>query len=334
MSSRLRNFKRKGPSLYICSCPACGDSTKSSRAAHCYIFETDDGLRAFCHRCGWSVSFTRFLAHLDQETLDEYRLEKFGRQWSRSDEVAEVEAIASTAKAPRAPPEWRVGLTRVTDLDEDHPAQRFLSGRDVPPDRWTDLYHCPDFKEWGGRLQPGTFERMRSESRLIIPVVSGDDLVGFQGRSYEPDAAIRYITTQLDNELPFLYGLDRVDRRSQVVAVEGPIDSMFLDNAVASCGGVITAELEQAGLDKSTVVAYDNEPRSRQTVDKMARALSKGYRVFVWPESVLDKDFNDWFSSMRSAGVRDPREVIMSAIKNRSFSGLEGELELTSWRKC
>lgn len=333
-STRLKNFARKGQGLYLCACPACGDSKRKSKAAHCYLFETRDGIRAYCHRCGWSVSMGRFLRTIDEEMYRDYLMERFDDGSRERERI--VEEVARSAPVPRSVPEWRRGLERVDLLEDDHPARLLVESRGIPRDRWPELWHAQDFPSWASSVvdDPERYSGLRSEPRLVIPFTSGDTLAGFQGRSYEPDARVRYITASVDQTAPFLYGLDRLGP-GDVVAVEGPIDSTFLRNGVASGGGVITRELKRAGIDQSRViVAYDNEPRSPHTLRKMERALAAGYRVFVWPEGVADKDFNDWHSTLLRRGVRSPIDVIMRAVNERSFSDMEADLEITSWRKC
>jgi hypothetical protein len=51
-------------------------------------------------------------------------------------------------------------------------------------------------------------------------------------------------------------------------------------------------------------------------------------KVCIWPSGIVDKDIND----MVLSGV-DPINVQM-IIDNNTFSGLQGKLQLSAWRKC
>ncbi len=73
---------------------------------------------------------------------------------------------------------------------------------------------------------------------------------------------------------------------------EGPIDSLFLDNAIALAGadadGGITIQHQQCTM------IYDNEPRNEHIVNRMISAVDKNFNVCIWPESVREgKDIND-----------------------------------------
>ena len=77
-----------------------------------------------------------------------------------------------------------------------------------------------------------------------------------------------------------------------VCVVEGPIDSMFLSNAIATAD----SNLESASdcLDKSRMtLVFDNEPRNKEIVKKMEHAIDNHLNVVIWPEFIVEKDIND-----------------------------------------
>ena len=47
---------------------------------------------------------------------------------------------------------------------------------------------------------------------------------------------MRYITIMLDEDSPKVFGLDRVNETEPIYIVEGPFDSLFLDNSIAMAG--------------------------------------------------------------------------------------------------
>ena len=57
-----------------------------------------------------------------------------------------------------------------------------------------------------------------------------------QGRALS-QSDLRYITVRIDEQYPKIYGLDRVDISKPIYVVEGPIDSLFVDNCIAVAGG-------------------------------------------------------------------------------------------------
>lgn len=342
VGGRFRNFKRKGAGLYNFSCVKCGDSQKKKKSAHCYAFPADDGLRVYCHRCGFSSWFGKFLKSVDDELYGEYLLEAFGRDDRRTSIEDELDRAAELAS--QAPPEFTRRsdptdeLPSVSELPRDHIARMTCVSRMIPRDRWDDVYHVDDFVGWAKKIVPGKYDSMTfTEPRLLLPIRDRTSrLIGFQGRSYSSASRAKYMTAALDREPPFLFGQERVQEGSPIVVMEGPIDSMFVPNAVASAGGVVQRELAKTGLSKSSfVVAYDNEPRSPITVDKVRRAAREGYPVFVWPEDVRAKDFNDWHVDLVESGVKPESIPGLMAwhIARRTFTDLEAELEIQHWSK-
>ena len=60
--------------------------------------------------------------------------------------------------------------------------------------------------------------------------------------------------------MPKLFGLDTINFDKTTFVFEGPIDSMFIPNSVATAGGDSVSAL--SGFDKKNmVIVYDNEPR-------------------------------------------------------------------------
>ena len=53
-------------------------------------------------------------------------------------------------------------------------------------------------------------------------------------------------------------GLDRIDMSKQIYAVEGPLDSLFLDNCIAVGGSDLNK------LESDVIIIFDNEPRNKE----------------------------------------------------------------------
>ena len=64
------------------------------------------------------------------------------------------------------------------------------------------------------------------EDEFIIPLYYEKNLIGFQGRSLDPNP-VKYITVMLD-DAPKVYGLDNIRRELPVYITEGPFDSTFI----------------------------------------------------------------------------------------------------------
>ena len=144
------------------------------------------------------------------------------------------------------------------------------------------------------------------------------DLIGFQGRSLSPKAKMRYITVMLDEDAPKLYGLDHINKNETIYIVEGPLDSFFLENAVAMCGSDV--DIRSFGWS-DYIWVYDNEPRSRQITDKLSKSIDAGDRVVIWPSSIKEKDLND----MVTSGIN-----VKNVIQSNVYQGLKAKLQLSN----
>ena len=124
-------------------------------------------------------------------------------------------------------------MPKISELNKEHLARKYLEDRQIPQEYLSDLYYCEKFKEWTN-TQKHTFESLKNdEPRIIIPLVHENKIFGFQGRSLNKQSKIKYITIILDEEQPKIYGLDKVRKDATVYITEGPFDSTFIRNAVA-----------------------------------------------------------------------------------------------------
>ena len=213
----------------------------------------------------------------------------------------------------------QVGLQPVSVLNNSHPARQYLENRKI--EDLNSFYYCPKFKAWTNE-QKKTFDNLRQDSpRIIIPLRDKDGtMFGFQGRSLAPKAKIRYITIMLDDDKPKVYGLDRIDPSQPVYVTEGPFDSHFITNAIAMCG----SDVDLRSYDYQFVYTYDNEPRSREIVNKIETAIKCGNKVVIFPKHIKEKDLND----MVLAG-----HDVQSLVESNTYSGLEATLKLNEWKK-
>ena len=178
-------------------------------------------------------------------------------------------------------------------------------------------------------LIPDKFDKdalKHDEQRLLIPFLDKEkNIFAFQGRSLR-SSNTKYITIVLNESSPKVYGLDTVDLNRKTYVFEGPIDSMFVPNSIATAGGEMIPVLKT--FNKSNlVIVYDNEPRSRETVKKLDKAILNGYNVCIWPDNLEHKDVND----MILAGLSP--EFIQHIIDQNTYRDLAAKLTLSKWSK-
>jgi hypothetical protein len=321
VSPKLERFKQKSEFLYNCKCPICGDSHKNKLKARGYFYRRKSDMFFMCHNCGTSLSLGNFLKNVDKVLYREYQLERYKNETSGNVPKPDFSAAM---KKPVFNIKPKINLPTIKSLPEDHVAKQYIRNRKIPME--TELYYAQDFKSFVLELIPDYEKTLYTESRIIIPFYDQDKkLLGFQGRAVG-ESKIKYITVKMDEDFQKIYGLDRVDLSKRICVVEGPIDSLFLHNAIAT----MDASLYNITLllgNYDYVFIHDNEPRNSAIVKQMAKTISHNKNIFIWPQDVVAKDVNDWIMSGAT-----PSEI-QSIIDRNTFNDLRAKLEFERWRK-
>ena len=316
LSPRLDRFKHKKDYLWNFRCPICGDSQRNKTKARGFVFRIKGDLVYKCHNCQASMPFPKLLEMLDVELYKEYRLEKFKEQNKTQPRKSVVERVVS--KKPVFKVDIFSSLTPIEKLNNSHPAREYLLNRRLPVDQ---LYWTDKFQEWVNSVKPGTFETTQDEGRIIIPFRDKEGQpFGFQGRSLEK-TGLRYITILVNEDAPKIFGLNTIRNDKPVFITEGPLDSLFLENAVAMAGADV--DIGTFGW-RDHIWVYDNEPRNRQITDRILKSINLGEKVVIWPHTIKEKDIND----MVLAGHQ-----VNEIVKQNTFSGLTAKLKFNTWRK-
>jgi hypothetical protein len=318
MSMTLPLFKEVGENTFNFRCVICGDSKTNPNKTRGYLLEKSGKFFSYCHNCHTSLPFSKFLEQINPTLFEEYlkeRLTDTKRTYRKNTKQLKSMKIDD------------MGIPSLMWLDLDHPAREYTTKRQIPV-RWLSrLFYAENFNEFANRHVPGKYDPAVAEPRLVIPLRSrSGKLIGFQGRSLDSNSKLRYITALLARDNPKLFNLDLVDLNIANYALEGPFDAMMLSNAIASCGGSIATEIQKAELNTSnTVVVYDNEPRNKDIVRNMSRAIKAGFKIVIWPSGIIGKDINE----MVLGGLQG----IENVLQRSTYQGLEAEMQLSIWRK-
>lgn len=321
VSSRLDKFAKKKEGLYNFRCPYCGDSQRTKSKARGYIYQLKNDHNFKCHNCGTSRTFTNFLKDMDTVLYDQYVMERYrdGATGKRSQTKAPEFKFEKPNFSKKS-----FDLPTIAELNKEHFARKYLEDRKIPENYLRELYFCENFKEWTN-TQKHTFDKIeKDEPRIIIPLINKGEIFGFQGRSLNKNSKVKYITIILNENHPKIYNLDKPDYDKIVYVVEGPIDSMFLDNSIAMVGADIDKMFFLSNFSVEFVMVYDNEKRNKQIVDRMEKAIEMKLPVVIWPSDLKEKDIND----MILAGI-DVKKII----KENTYMGLEAKAKLIGWKR-
>ena len=317
-SASLQKYKKVKNGLWTFRCPYCGDSKKNKNKTRGYIFSVKGDHVFKCHNCGITRSFSNFLKDHVPHVYDEYVMERY-KEGTIGKNVPKPDLTQFISK-PKFEKKT-IDLEPHSRLNNFHVAKKYILDRGIPENKLDRLYYCPNFKEWTNTQKHTFSDTTNDEERIIIPLNDTDgNLIGFQGRSLSPNAKMRYITVMLNEDAPKLYGLDHINKNETIYIVEGPLDSFFLENAVAMCGSDV--DIRSFGWS-DYIWVYDNEPRSRQITDKISKSIDAGDAVVIWPRSIKEKDLND----MVTSGIN-----VKNVIQSNVYQGLKAKLQLSNWK--
>ena len=342
LSARLENFAWKKDNLANCRCPLCGDSQKNRSKSRGYFFEKDDSFYYKCHNCGASHSLYTFLEFVDPALKNEYQLERY-----RAKQTPKPVQIKATGvekvfgkKKPKENNKSNF-LKPLKDLPTDHPARVFVKHRRIPKDKYDLLYFTEDFGSYIKELTGVLI--LSPEPRLVLPFFDKDgNIVAAQGRTLNMGSATGSIDRETDSSRKTLrymtikspdapeklwFGQWRVNPKKKIYIVEGPIDSLFLDNCIAMVGASGLNNIPEHLKDSEGVYILDNEPRNKQIVKLMERLIDSGRKICIWPRTIALKDIND----MVIAGMT--KSEIKKIIDDNTFEGLEAKYRLSHWSK-
>lgn len=328
ISVRLAKFKRKNDNLWNFRCPFCGDSKKNQNKARGYFYLKGNAAFFKCHNCNRGNSLVNFIKEIDPVMAQEYLKERYFTtekeavfsETSIEDSHVSIKPVFNTEKRVMKNAE------RISELSDEHYAKQYIMNRDIPEARWDDLYFTTDFKEFISQYSEDSAKSIKPETHMIIiPFMNAlGELVAVQGRAFS--ASSRYMTIKFNDD-PKIWGLDKIDMNKRVFVLEGPLDAMFVQNAIAMAGADNKYLLSSTDKGLYTFV-FDNEPYNREIQQRMYDAVDKGFSIVIWDKKIREKDVND----MVSSGVLHISDITQR-LNDMTYSGIRAKLQIMEWRK-
>jgi hypothetical protein len=176
-------------------------------------------------------------------------------------------------------------------------------------------------------LTEANLELLREISESIADVrhtlsrLQGEDNIS--NIMFEIGSSFRLIN---DSEDKLIYGLDTINQSQVIQIVEGPIDSLFLNNTIASGDANLNKTAESMNVE-NVVLVFDNEPRNKEIVKMVQTAIKAGRKVVIWPDTMQGKDINEMIQNGVSAGE------VQDIISNNTFQGVKANLKFNYWKK-
>jgi hypothetical protein len=332
MDCCLPGLTREGGGKYNARCVVCGDSKKSMSKKRFWVLPPSGNRplhTCYCFNCGYSQSIKTFL----KEHYPDVHKQFFKKRFKNRREIPKVARVPErTPSKPGPEPTTAKGSTRLTSLEPDHLAVKYLDDRMIPKVWKKYLFYAENFRKFTNSLVPGKFEKADGEDRrLVIPFYTVDGkLFAFAGRSLEGRKP-KYLTIKIDEDHPKIFGLERADFDRTVYIFEGQIDSLFIPNSLAMAGGIgnVRKLLEYAPKDRYVLVP-DLEPRNQQVCDMIGECIDHGFGVSLLPHHMKKhgKDVNNF---VLNSGMT-PRQIY-DMINENVTTGIKARIRYKAWKR-
>jgi hypothetical protein len=325
VSTKLEKFRQKKDLLWNFRCVFCGDSKKNKTKARAYFYlpKKHSNLSFICHNCGSGMSLGSFLKNFDNNLFRQYQMERYKEEshgnTSKPDFSLFMEQPTFSIKSA-------LSIPSIESLGEGHSAKNYIASRKIPKEKWSELYYANDFKQFCDETFPNHGKNLiKEEPRIVIPFYNkNSELIGIQGRSMLVKSKLRYITIKANDNVEKIYGLNRLDFSRTIYVVEGPIDSMFLPNSIATMDASLYSVIQSLG-EHDYIFVFDNEPRNKEVCKHMSKAIKLGQKVCIWPSDIREKDVNDMVLTGHD---------VLSIIQSNTYKDLTAELKFQTWKKC
>ena len=331
--SHLDVAKWKGDTTLNHRCPYCGDSQKNQHKARGYHFVIEQSYVYKCHNCGKSTSTINFLKEhfpvIHKEYMKEWLTEKGLKPKKKK--------LPSSSKFKFQAKEETLNTSNIMTVEnlkflmkpcsEVSVAREYLEERHIPSVHHKELWYSPAPQQLSILSKKYEDRVLGTDPRIIIPFFNREnELIGLSGRAMN-DSPLRYMTMKFHEDEPLIYNLHKVDITKTIYVTEGPIDSLFLPNAISVAGSDFT-KLDDS-IKENAILVYDNEPRNVEILKKIDTVINEGWKVCIWNDRRVSdlKDINDMVSSGLSS------EQIVSIINECSFSGLSAKAKFMEYKK-
>lgn len=318
VSSQLKGFKRSNNG-YNFRCHICGDSQKSTNKKRAWIHQHNGTWFFGCFNCGAKFPFNKFLKELDEITYKQYLLDKnlFHNEHQMHPEAIKNSNIIDYKSFISNP--------LVLSCSKMNEGTIYLRKRKLTA--LNRFFYTSNYGELLKSLKLSKYEAEFdfSEPKILIPHWNrSNQLSLLQMRSMDQNDKIRYRTYRLIEDEPKIWGLELIDLNSKIFITEGAFDASLLKNGIAMSGADMQFGIINNYKDNCYFI-MDNEPYNKEITKKYKTLQELGFKVFIWPTDIKEKDINDYWLNHNN--------LDLFYDESNYFSGLRLKLELAKWIK-
>lgn len=262
----------EGFDYYNFRCHVCGDSKKSKSKKRGYILKKRKPWVYFCHNCFYKKPVVAWL----KEFFPSYYRAYYSELLRTKDKKQDSLPTFANPKIKKKSPESEHTKHFIHILNGEglifEKSIKLCIDRNIPEIVWQKW-----FVATGGMYK----------NRLIIPFFDKEGKIYYyQGRSLLDNMTPKYLSRAGDYNSVYNYYL--VDKSQPVPILEGPIDSIFVENSIAVTGVKIDDKKLEDFPNRRFLIDYDGEGADNKTKLKVIELLSKGEYVFCWKKFIKE----------------------------------------------
>lgn len=282
--------KGRGNEIKVC-CPFCGDKEYkgtlwlTNTYRWCYTC-----WRASCQCSDHGILATKWLREVSPSMYNEYLEELKGLNKKTQKDLdaikefierkKEIDAMEQKKRLEEAMAKDRREARHFKKISVPGRCQSdaiaYCKKRMIPEEVWSKFYYCDDGKY---------------HDRVIIPFFTAAGKIEFfQGRTLIDDDA-KYLSRVGHTAL---YNWDFVDKTKPIAVLEGPINSIFVENSTATVGAGSSKELDEQLKNLDCWFIYDNDKSGKK---KAWKKVNEEKPVLMWNKLIflynLPSDIND-----------------------------------------
>jgi len=284
---------------YNIRCNVCGDSTKDKYKKRGFILTTKDPWVYYCHNCGISTTAIKWMKEYFPVNYKNMMIDIMRNK--KDDGTKNYNFKRKKGSSERDEKEDTKYFKRLTKFPD---CVKYCEDRNIPKDVYSQWMYATGGVFFG---------------RIIITFRKPNGKIYYyQGRSFNNKAGVKYLSRFGDHKIT-IYNYYNVDVNKPVPILEGPIDSIFVDNSIAVTG----LKLKSDALDKfpKKYFLLDNDKSANKKVHKLLK--SKEY-VFNWTKFLKDyrcdgdvKDVNDFINKNNQGIVKLTWDIIGNYFTNK-----------------
>jgi len=297
-------------------CNICGDSKTNKFKQRGYLLYRDNPKKKrktwqfYCHNCGKSMNAeywmklyfpTNYKSYIS-ELLSNKEDDESKIKWKKI-EIKKKEEIKKEKENIKRKELKDVKFFEPLcehNSDENNmfgAAINFCKNRGITQDVWSTWFFATDGKY---------------KNRLIIPFFNKDENIYYwQGRALLPYMLPKYLNRQ-ENRDEAVYGIYNIDKTRPVTVLEGPIDSIFVENSIATLGTNIPEKVRETLKGVDCHYLFDND---KAGMEKAYQYLLEGKSVFLWQTFLKSIAFN--------GSVKDINDLVLNFPKIKNHLSYE-----------